>query len=157
MVDVRMVVQSHRCQLKELIFGRTTQTVENYNFFPTVQVVPSSPAGRLRENTVVRMSLVDVRSTPSNIMDHFHRLVDCRNSPEPVWSVEMKMGADGRAVFKEFGIVKSLEAEKVTEVAERIICRREEVGDDYARNNKWEKTQINNKAEQQCREVSRVG
>merc|ERR1719510_267175 len=35
-----------------------------------------------------------------------------------------------------------------------MICRREEVGDDYARNNKWEKTQITNKAEQQCRETS---
>ena len=51
----RMVVQSHRCQLKELIFGRTTQSVEDYNFFPTVQVVPSSAGGRLRDNTFVRM------------------------------------------------------------------------------------------------------
>ena len=50
-----MVVQSHRCQLKELIFGRTTQSVEDYNFFPTVQVVPSSAGGRLRDNTFVRM------------------------------------------------------------------------------------------------------
>jgi len=153
-VKFRMVVQSHRCQMKELIFGRTTQTVENYNFFPTVQVVPSTTTGRLRENTILRMSLVDVRSTPSNIMDHFHRLVDCRNSPDPVWSVEIKMGADGRAVFKEFGIVKSLEAEKVSEVTERIINRREEGGDQYARSNRWERTQINNLAEQQCRETS---
>ena len=86
-------------------------------------------------------------------MDHFHRLVDCRNSPDPVWSVEIKMGPDGRAVFKEFGIVKSLEAEKVSEVTERIINRREEGGDQYARSNRWERTQINNLAEQQCREV----
>ena len=50
-----MVVQSHRCQMKELIFGRTTQTVENYNFFPTVQVVPSTTTGRLRENTILTM------------------------------------------------------------------------------------------------------
>ena len=99
-------------------------------------------------------SLVDVRSTPTNVMDHFHRLVDCRKSAEPIWSVETRMAADGRAVFKEFGIVKSLESDKVKEVAERMICRREEVGDDYARTNKWEKTQITNKAEQQSRETS---
>ena len=97
---------------------------------------------------------MDVRSTPTNVMDHFHRLVDCRKSAEPIWSVETRMAADGRAVFKEFGIVKSLESDKVKEVAERMICRREEVGDDYARTNKWEKTQITNKAEQQSREVS---
>jgi len=147
-VKFRMVVQSHRCQNKELIHGRTTQTSEDYSFFPTVQVV-----GRLRENTIVRMSLVDVRSTPDKVMDHFHRIVDCRSSPDPVWSVERRMGPDGRAVFKELGIVKSLEAEKVSEVTERMICRREEAGDDYARN-KWERTQISHKAEQQCRETS---
>jgi len=152
-VKFRTDVQS-RCQNKELILGRTSQTVENFNFFPTVKVVPSSPGGRLRVNTFVRMSLVDIRSSPANIMDHFHRIVDCKNSPGAAWSVEKRMDEDGRAVFNELGIVKSLETEKVTEVTERMICRREEVGDDYARNNKWEKTQITNKAEQQCRETS---
>ena len=49
---------------------------------------------------------------------------------------------------------KSLEAEKVGVVTERMICRREEDGDEYARRNKWEKTQITNLAEQQCREVT---
>ena len=63
------------------------------------------------------------------------------------------MGSDGRAVFNDLGLVKSLEAEKVKVVAERIICRREEDGDSYARGNKWERTQITNKAEQQCRAV----
>ena len=86
-------------------------------------------------------------------MDHFHHLVDCRRSPVPLWKIEKRMGPDGRAVFNDLGIVKSLEAEKVTEVAERITCRREDEGDEYARRNSWEKTQIKNKAEQQCREV----
>ena len=45
------------------------------------------------------------------------------------------------------------EYKRCKEVAERMICRREEAGDDYARN-KWERTQISHKAEQQCREVS---
>ena len=140
-------------------------------YYPTVKVVPNA-GNRLRENTFVRMryrvppscrqhslshavcrSLVDVRSSPANILDHFHHIVDCRNSPLPQWKIEKAMGSDGRAVFNDLGLVKSLEAEKVKVVAERIICRREEDGDSYARGNKWERTQITNKAEQQCRAV----
>ena len=98
--------------------------------------------------------MVDVRSGPGKIMDHFHHIVDCRNSPDPQWKIEKRMGPDGRAVFNDLGIVKSLEAEKVGVVTERMICRREEDGDEYARRNKWEKTQITNLAEQQCREVT---
>ena len=49
---LRTVVQSHRCQQKELIVGRTSQSVEIY--YPTVKVVPNE-GNRLRENTFVRM------------------------------------------------------------------------------------------------------
>ena len=51
-VCVGTVVQSHRCQQKELIVGRTSQTVAIY--YPTVKVVPKE-GNRLRENTFVRM------------------------------------------------------------------------------------------------------
>ena len=86
-------------------------------------------------------------------MDHFHHIVDCRNSPDPQWKIEKRMASDGRAVFNDLGIVKSLEADKVKVVAERITCRMEEDGDEYARGNKWERTKITNKAEERCREV----
>ena len=98
--------------------------------------------------------MVDVRSTPDKIKDHFHNIVDCRNNPHPQWKIEKRMGSDGRAVFNDLGIVKSLEADKVKVVAERIICRREEDGDVYARGNKWERTKITQKADELCREVS---
>ena len=51
---LRTVVQSHRCQQKELIVGRTSQTDSQYISYPTVKVVPNE-GNRLRENTFVRM------------------------------------------------------------------------------------------------------
>ena len=100
--------------------------------------------------------MVDVRSTPAKILDHFHNIVDCRNSPDPKWNIEKRMGSDGRAVFNDLGIVKSLDAEKVGVVAERMICRREEAGDVYARGQIWERTQIKRVAGDQCREVRNI-
>ena len=54
MFVLRTVVQSHRCQQKELIVGRTSQTDSQYISYPTVKVVPNE-GNRLRENTFVRM------------------------------------------------------------------------------------------------------
>ena len=81
--------------------------------YPRIQLVPSNPSCSLRPNTMVRMSLVDVASSPGNIMDHFHCLVDCQKSRTPEWSVVTQMGHDGTVAFNKFGIVKSLEVEKV--------------------------------------------
>ena len=59
-------------------------------------------------------SLVDVRSRPDNILDHFHCLVDCPNNRDPTWSAEKILGSGyGRVLFEKYGILKSLEIEKV--------------------------------------------
>ena len=117
-------------------------------------------------------SLVDVRSKPSNILDHFHCLVDCQNNRDPTWSAEkVLVSGHGKVPFEKFGILKSLEIEKVIrielfgwkktnifvnqvdKVTERILHRCEEEGDRALRHDKWRKTQTKERAEQQCRTV----
>ena len=102
-------------------------------------------------------SLVDVRSTKDNIIEHWHRLVDCKNDALLAkWAITKRMDSHtGLVTFGNMGIVKTLEKEKVREVRDRIIARKEEQGI-CVRNNKWECTQIENSAEQQCKEVSHL-
>jgi len=95
---------------------------------------------------------VDVRSRPDNILDHFHCLVDCPNNRDPTWSAEKILGSGhGRVLFEKYGILKSLEIEKVDKVTERIIHRREEEGDRTLRQDTWRRTETKERAEQQCR------
>jgi len=152
-VKFRMEVHSHRCQQKELLLGR--KSTDDVVLFPTVKIVPRVGSSRLREGTMVRMSLVDVRSTRDNIIEHWHRLVDCKNDALLAkWAITKRMDSHtGLVTFGNMGIVKTLEKEKVKEVRDRIIARREEQGN-CVRNNKWECTQIENYAEQQCKETS---
>jgi len=151
-VKFRMEVHSHRCQQKELLLGRNSS--EDAVLYPTVQIMPSSAGARLRPGTMVRMSLVDIRSAKDNIIEHWHRLVDCKkNALVANWSITKKMDGDGRVTFGNLGIVRTLEKEKVKEVRDRIIERRMEQGIPV-RNDKWECTQIENRAEQQCKETS---
>jgi len=153
-VKFRMEVHSHRCQQKELLLGR--KSTDDVVLFPTVKIVPSRVgSSRLREGTMVRMSLVDVRSTKDNIIEHWHRLVDCKNDALLAkWAITKRMDSHtGLVTFGNMGIVKTLEKEKVREVRDRIIARKEEQGI-CVRNNKWECTQIENSAEQQCKETS---
>jgi len=151
-VKFRMEVHSHRCQQKELLLGRNSS--DDAVLYPTVQIMPSSTGARLRPGTMVRMSLVDIRSAKDNIIEHWHRLVDCKkNALVAKWSITKKMDADGRVTFGNLGIVRTLEKEKVKEVRDRIIERRMEQGIPV-RNDKWECTQIENRAEQQCKETS---
>ena len=101
-------------------------------------------------------SLVDVRSTPDNIIEHWHRLVDCKQDALVTkWSITKQMDGNGLVTFGNLGIVRTLEKEKVPEVTERIIQRRSEQGINV-RGNRWERTQIENIAEQQCKEVSKL-
>ena len=102
---------------------------------------------------LVNFSLVDVTSTATNILDHYHCLVDCQGSRIPTWSVQKPMSYDGTVCFDKFGIVKSLEDEKVDKVAERMIARQVEKGDLELNSSIWRRTQIRSLAEQRCRTV----
>jgi len=151
-VKFRMEVHSHRCQQKELLLGRNAS--DEVVLFPTVQIRPNTQNSRLRDGTLVRLSLVDVRSTPDNIIEHWHRLVDCKQDALVTkWSITKQMDGNGLVTFGNLGIVRTLEKEKVPEVTERIIQRRSEQGINV-RGNRWERTQIENIAEQQCKETS---
>ena len=86
-------VHGHRCQQRELLLGQVkhrkvdifyfsysfTQTVmpDETVAFPKVRLV-AKPGQALRPSTMVRISLVDIRSSSEDIVDHWHRLVDCR-------------------------------------------------------------------------------
>jgi len=95
-----------------------------------------------------------VRSTKDNIIEHWHRLVDCKNDALVAkWAISKRMDANGRVTFGNLGIVKTLEKEKVKEVSDRIIERMTEQGTPV-KSDKWERTQIANRAEQQCKETS---
>ena len=123
--------------------------------FPAIQLVPANDRCRLIPKTIVRMSLVDERSIASNIMDHFHCLVDCQSRAEPTWRVEREMNPDGTVLFEKFGIVKTLETDKVDRITKRIIDRKVENGDFKLSTDTWRKTQIKDKAEQQCGTVNK--
>ena len=94
-----------------------------------------------------------MRSTKDNIIEHWHRLVDCKNDALVAkWAISKRMDGNGRVTFGNLGIVKTLEKEKVKEVSDRIIERMTEQGTPV-KSDKWERTQIANRAEQQCKEV----
>lgn len=100
------------------------------------------------------MSLVDTRSTKDHLIEHWHRLVDCKHDALVAkWAIQKKMEPNGRVTFGNLGIVRTLEKEKVKEVSDRIIIRMEEQGANI-RSDKWQCTQIANRAEQQCKETS---
>jgi len=78
--------------------------------------------------------------------------VDCQNNRDPTWSAEkVLVSGHGKVLFEKFGILKSLEIEKVDKVTERILHRREEEGDRALRHDMWRKTETKERAEQQCR------
>ena len=122
--------------------------------YPAIQLVPRDDRCRLIPKTIVRMSLVDERSTASNILDHFHCLVDCQGRAEPTWRVEREMNPDGTVLFDKFGIVKTLETDKVDRIANRIIDRQVDNGDFSLRGSTWRKTKIKDDAEKQCGTVN---
>ena len=66
-------------------------------------------------------SLVDIRSTPDNIIDHWHRLVDCQEKVlSPSWAVvKLVEQPYGWVTFCSLGVVKTLERERAREVGER--------------------------------------
>ena len=126
-------VHGHRCQQRELLLGQVkhrkveffyfsysfTQTVmpDETVAFPKVCLVPK-PGQALRPSTMVRMSLVDIRSSSEDIVDHWHRLVDCREQKLlPRWSVVRSLEMPyGWATFSNLGIVRSLERDRGREV-----------------------------------------
>ena len=123
--------------------------------FPAIQLVPAHDRCRLVPKTIVRMSLVDERSSATNILDHFHCLVDCQSRAEPTWRVEREMNPDGTVLFEKFGIVKTLETDKVDRITKRIIDRKVENGDFKLSTDTWRKTEIRDRAEQQCGTVNK--
>ena len=126
-------VHGHRCQQRELLLGQVkhrkvdifyfsysfTQTVmpDETVAFPKVRLV-AKPGQALRPSTMVRMSLVDIRSSSEDIVDHWHRLVDCREEKLlPRWSVVRSLEMPyGWATFSNLGIVRSLERDRGREV-----------------------------------------
>ena len=176
-----MVVQSHRCQNSELLLGKVRIKLNRYKYynlwwqmtvklmnsyfspqnssvtritFPAIQLVPANDRCRLVPKTIVRMSLVDERSSATNILDHFHCLVDCQSRAEPTWRVEREMNPDGTVLFEKFGIVKTLETDKVDRITKRIIERKVENGDFKLSTDTWRKTRIKDDAEKQCGTVN---
>ena len=59
-------------------------------------------------------SLVDVRSTSSQIFEHYHKLVDCLNDGNHHY-VDRKLNKEDEVVhFRNLAIVRSLDAHKVS-------------------------------------------
>ena len=85
--------------------------------FPKVRLLPK-PGHSLRPATLIRMSLVDIRSSSESIIDHWHRLVDCREEVlAPRWSVVRPVELPyGWVTFDNLGIVRSLERDRGREV-----------------------------------------
>jgi len=121
--------------------------------FPKVRLV-AKPGQSLRASTLIRMSLVDIRSTSENIIDHWHRLVDCREETLlPRWSMVRSLELPyGWVTFSNLGVVRSLERERGGEVGERAVVRAEEqrVG---VRGDRHQQLELRDRAEARCRET----
>lgn len=99
---------------------------------------------------------MDVRSTEESIMDHWHRLVDCRQAVlEPRWDQVRRVELPyGWATFSNLAVVRSLGRERASEVGERAVQRAAELGT-LDRANRHAELEVRNRAEERCREVSR--
>ena len=99
-------------------------------------------------------SLVDIRSTEENILDHWHRLVDCRQAaPEPRWAEVRQVELPyGWVTFSNLAVVRSLGRERAREVGERAVQRAAELGA-LDRANRHAELEVQNRAEERCREV----
>jgi hypothetical protein len=99
-------------------------------------------------------SLVDVRSTEEHIIDHWHRLVDCRGAELlPVWAAVRPLELPyGWVTFSTLGVVKSLERERAREVGERALFRLEERGESV-RGDRHREQEVRDRAEERCRET----
>ena len=121
--------------------------------FPKVRLV-AKPGQSLRASTLIRMSLVDIRSTSENIIDHWHRLVDCREETLlPRWSMVRSLELPyGWVSFSNLGGVRSLERERGGEGGERAVVRAEEqrVG---VRGDRHQQLELRDRAEARCRET----
>ena len=121
--------------------------------FPKVRLVPK-PGQSLRPSSLIRMSLVDIRSSSENIIDHWHRLVDCReDSLSPRWSMVRPLELPyGWVTFSNLGVVRSLERDRGREVGERAVVRAEEqrVG---VRADRHQQLELRDRAEARCRET----
>lgn len=97
---------------------------------------------------------MDIRSTPDNIIEHWHRLVDCKQQNlEPRWAAVKPIEASyGWVTFSSLGVVKSLERDKAGEVGERSVVRLEEHGQNI-RGDRHRELEIRDRAEEKCREV----
>ena len=98
---------------------------------------------------------MDIRSTPDNIIDHWHRLVDCQEKVlSPSWAVvKLVEQPYGWVTFCSLGVVKTLERERAREVGERAIVRKEEHGVSV-RGERHRELEVRDRAEERCREVS---
>ena len=135
--------------------------------FPKVRLLPKLGQS-LRPGTIVRMSLVDIRSSNENIIDHWHRLVDCSQDVLlPRWSVVRPLELSyGWVTFSSLGVVRSLERDRAREVGEgeminddhhyqvreRAVERAEEQGLDV-RGDRHLALELKDRAEARCRET----
>jgi len=151
-VKFRTEVHGHRCQQRELLLGQTVMPDEMVAF-PKVRLVPK-PGQSLRPSSLIRMSLVDIRSSSENIIDHWHRLVDCReDSLSPRWSMVRPLELPyGWVTFSNLGVVRSLERDRGREVGERAVVRAEEqrVG---VRADRHQQLELRDRAEARCKET----
>ena len=122
--------------------------------FPLVRCVPNPERhdSRLRPGIIIRMSLVDTRSSPDNIIDHYHKLVDCGASAtyDGTVGVELPMDSGGYASFGKLGIFKGLDIERVSIMSERTMARAKERGDVV---DAHRRSQIKTMAEHQSKSV----
>jgi len=146
-------VHGHRCQQRELLLGQTVMPDEMVAF-PKVRLVPK-PGQSLRSSTLIRISLVDIRSSSENIIDHWHRLVDCREETlSPKWSVVRPLELPyGWVTFSNLGVVRSLERERGGEVGERAVLRAEERIGSGVRADRHQQLELRDRAEARCRET----
>ena len=162
-------VHGHRCQQRELLLGQVGQNIIVFSFsvilsqtvmpdemvaFPKVRLVPK-PGQSLRSSTLIRISLVDIRSSSENIIDHWHRLVDCREETlSPKWSVVRPLELPyGWVTFSNLGVVRSLERERGGEVGERAVLRAEERIGSGVRADRHQQLELRDRAEARCRET----
>ena len=122
--------------------------------FPKVRLLPK-PGQSLRPGTLIRMSLVDIRSSSENIIDHWHRLVDCREEVlSPRWSVVRPLELPyGWVTFSNLGVVRSLERDRGREVGERAVVRAEERIGIGVRSDRHQQLELRDRAEARCRET----
>jgi hypothetical protein len=93
---------------------------------------------------------VDVHSTQSNIIEHYHTLVDCKTHEKKRFVVKKLSGYNDQVVFDNLGISKVLQNSFKEEVSERMKIRRKELGHKLTT---WDQQKIKDTASQNVKDT----